>query len=58
LFDEFADTVHFVSAEIIHDHQSARFELRTEYVSEIRQEDIAIGGRHSGHPSGNADGPR
>ena len=59
LFNEFAYTVHFVGTEIIHDHQLAGFQLRTEDVSEISQEDIAIGGRlnrHSGYPSGNTDG--
>lgn len=59
LLNELAYTVHFVGAQIIHDHELAGFQLRTEYVSEISQEDIAIGGRlngHSGHPSGNTDG--
>jgi hypothetical protein len=59
LFDEFAYTVHLVGAQIIHDHQLAGFQLRTKDMSEISQEDIAIGGRlnrHSGYPSGNTDG--
>jgi len=61
LFNELAYAVYLVGAQIIHDHQLAGFQLRTEDVSEISQEDIAISGRlngHSGHPSGNADGPQ
>lgn len=59
LFDEFSDTIHFVSSQIVHDNLLARFQLWAKNLFQIGQEDIAIGGRlnrHYSHPAGNADG--
>jgi hypothetical protein len=58
LFDEFSDAVYFVSSEVVHDDQLARFQLWAKNLLQISQEDIAVGGRlngHNGHPAGNTD---
>ena len=58
LFDEFSYAIDFMSAQIVHDNQLARFQLRTKDIFQISQEDIAVGGGfngHSGHPAGNTD---
>ena len=58
LFDEFSYAIDFMSSQIVHNNQLARFQLRTKDVFQISQEDIAVGGGlngHSGHPAGNTD---
>jgi hypothetical protein len=58
VFDQFADAIHFVGAQIVHHDQLTGFQLRAKYVPDVSQQDIATGGSfdtHRRHPARGTD---
>ena len=49
LLKPFSHPGYLVRAEIIHDHNVARTQLRAEHLVEVGEEDVGIGGRLDGH---------
>ena len=59
LMDSFGNTVHFMRAEVVHDHDLIGQQLRTQNLIEVGEKDVSVGrrfNRHSGNPTGSTDG--
>ena len=59
LANAFGNTLHLMGTQVVHDHDLTGSELRTQYVIQVSQEDVSVGGRfnrHDSDPAGNGDG--